>query len=63
MQATAVPTQVSPAQDAAAREYVRSVARSDDHGTADGWTRLAGLSDRGVISAAKFRQSKAKALF
>jgi hypothetical protein len=50
------------AQDAAARDYIRSVTAADGHGTADELTRLADLRDRGVISEADFEQAKAKAL-
>jgi hypothetical protein len=38
-------------QDAASREYIRSVAASNGHGTADEIARKAGLRDR-VISEA-----------
>ena len=55
-------TQAAQAQDAAAREYIRSVAVSDGHGTADDIARLADLRDRGVISDTEFQQAKAKAL-
>jgi len=50
------------AQDAANREYIRSVAGSDGHGASDELTRLADLRDRGVISEEEFQQGKAKAL-
>jgi hypothetical protein len=48
--------------DAASREYIRSVAASNGHGTADEIARMADLRDRGVISEAEFQQAKAKTL-
>lgn len=54
--------EAAQAQDAANREYIRSVAGSDGHGAANEVSRLADLRDRGVISDAEFQQAKAKAL-
>jgi hypothetical protein len=54
--------EAAQAQDAATREYVRSVTASNGHGTADDLARLADLRDRGVITEADFQQAKAKAL-
>jgi Short C-terminal domain/Phospholipase_D-nuclease N-terminal len=52
----------SQAQDAAMKDYVRSVAAPNGKGTADDITRLADLRDQGVITEAEFQQGKAKAL-
>lgn len=49
-------------REAATHEYIRSVAGSDGHGTADELSRLSEPRDRGVISEAEFQQGKAKAL-
>jgi multidrug resistance efflux pump len=55
--------EAAQAQDAAARQYIQSVANSNGAGTAaDELTRLADLRDRNVISEAEFQQAKAKAL-
>ena len=54
--------EAAQAQDAATRDYIRSVTASDGHGTADDIARLADLRDRGVITEADFQQAKAKAL-
>jgi hypothetical protein len=48
------------AQDAAAREYIQSIASTS--GAADELAKLADLRDRGVISQAEFDQAKAKTL-
>src|SRR5215475_4652391 len=50
------------AQDAATRDYIRSVASPNGHGSADEIARLADLRDKGVISETEFEQAKAKAL-
>jgi hypothetical protein len=49
-------------QDAANREYIRSVVDSNGSGAAAEIARLADLRDRGAISEAEFQQAKAKAL-
>jgi Short C-terminal domain/Phospholipase_D-nuclease N-terminal len=49
-------------QDAAAREYIQSVAGSGSQSASEEITRLADLRDRGVISEAEFQTAKAKAL-
>jgi hypothetical protein len=49
-------------QDAAMRQYVQSVAKSDGHGAAEEVTRLADLRDKGVLTEQEFQQAKAKAL-
>ncbi len=49
-------------QDAAMRQYVRSVAGSDGGGAASEISRLADLRDKGVISETEFQQGKAKVL-
>jgi hypothetical protein len=49
-------------QDAASREYIRSVVDSNGSGAAAEIARLADLRDRGAISEAEFQQAKAKAL-
>ena len=54
--------EAAQAQDAATREYIRTVTASNGHGTADDLARLADLRDRGVITEADFQQAKAKAL-
>ncbi|HET8716730.1 MAG TPA: SHOCT domain-containing protein [Nocardioidaceae bacterium] len=55
--------QAAAAQDAAMRDYVRSVASNGSDGsTAAEITRLAELRDRGVITDAEFEQGKARAL-
>ena len=54
--------EAAQAQDAANREYIRSVAGSDGHSASNEVSRLADLRDRGVISEAEFQQAKAKAL-
>jgi Short C-terminal domain len=48
-------------QDAAMRNYVRSVA-TPDGGAADEITQLANLRDKGMVSEEEFQQGKAKAL-
>jgi hypothetical protein len=53
--------QAAREQDAAMRDYVRSVAPSSG-GTAEEIARLADLRDQGVISEAEFQQAKTKAL-
>jgi hypothetical protein len=53
--------QAARQQDAAMRDYVRSVA-SPGGGAADEITRLADLRDRGAISEEEFQRGKAKVL-
>lgn len=50
------------AQDAAAKQYIRSAAGSDSGGTAGELSRLADLRQSGVITEAEFQQAKTKAL-
>ena len=49
-------------QDAEFRSYVQQAAASSPASTADQLARLAGLRDRGVISAEEFEREKAKVL-
>jgi hypothetical protein len=49
-------------QDAASREYIRSMAGSASQSSAEEIARLADLRDRGVITEAEFQQAKSKAL-
>jgi hypothetical protein len=53
--------QAARQQDAAMRDYVRSVGPAGG-GSADEITRLADLRDKGVISEEEFQRGKAKAL-
>jgi hypothetical protein len=53
--------QAARQQDAAMRDYVRSVA-SPGAGAADEITRLADLREKGVISEEEFQRGKARAL-
>ncbi|HEY7043283.1 MAG TPA: SHOCT domain-containing protein [Nocardioidaceae bacterium] len=57
--------QAAQQQDAATREYIRSVAGSGGGGgggTADEIARLADLRDKGVITEEEFQSGKSKAL-
>lgn len=54
--------EAAKAQDAAQREYIRSVSGSGGGGAADEIARLADLRDKGMISEEEFQQGKAKAL-
>jgi hypothetical protein len=55
--------QAAQAQDAANREYIRSVSGGGGGGgAADEIARLAELRDKGVLSEEEFQQAKAKAL-
>jgi len=55
--------EAAAAHDAAARQYIQSVAGSGSGaGAADEIARLAALKDQGVISDAEFQAGKAKAL-
>jgi len=49
-------------QDAELRGYVQQAAASSPASTADQLAKLAGLRDRGVISAEEFEREKAKIL-
>ena len=54
--------EAAQAQDAANREYIRSVSGGGGGGAADEIARLADLRDKGVLSEEEFQQAKAKAL-
>jgi type VI protein secretion system component VasK len=54
--------QAAQEQDAAMRQYVKSVASPDGGSAAAEISRLADLRDKGVISEAEFQQGKAKVL-
>jgi len=49
-------------QDAAMREYVRSVTSTNGGGAADEIARFASLRDQGVLTEAEFEQAKARVL-
>ena len=49
-------------QDQEFRQYVQQAAASSPASTADQLSKLAGLRDRGVISAEEFEREKAKVL-